>query len=250
MKRRVGRIAWELKFSLALIVSSFILYFIHYTCFRDLHHIWLWGFTSLSFLPISVLLVTVFINRLLGVREMHSRLEKLNMLIGAFFSNTGTELLSRFSAWDPQADYLRNHLGRPDVWSKLTPEHAKQILSAHPYKVSVRPADLQQLKDFLTGKTDFLLRLLENPNLLEHETFTELLRAVFHLAEELSCRKSVLDLPGSDVRHLMADVKRCYGFLVRKWVSYLAYLRREYPYLFSLAVRTNPFDGQASVVVT
>ena len=250
MKRGIGRIPWELKFSLGLILSSFILYLVHYACFRDLQHIWLWSFTSLSFLPISVLLVTVFINRLLGVREKRSRLEKLNMLIGAFFSNAGTELLSRFSGWDPKANYLRNHLGRPDVWSKLTPEHAKQILSAHPYEVSVRPADLQHLKDFLTGKTDFLLRLLENPNLLEHETFTDLLRAVFHLAEELYCRKSVLDLPDSDVRHLMDDVKRSYEFLVREWISYLAYLRREYPYLFSLAVRTNPFDREASVVVT
>ena len=35
------------------------------------------------------------------------------------------------------------------------------------------------------------MRLLENPVLLEHQAFTDLLRAVFHLAEELAYRKSV-----------------------------------------------------------
>jgi hypothetical protein len=35
--------------------------------------------------------------------------------------------------------------------------------------------DLQKLKDFLSQKRIFVLRLLENPNLLEHDRFADLL---------------------------------------------------------------------------
>ena len=37
--------------------------------------------------------------------------------------------------------------------------------------------------------------------------------------------------------------------LVREWLSYMEHLKSDYPYLFSLAVRTNPFDPNASVQV-
>jgi hypothetical protein len=36
---------------------------------------------------------------------------------------------------------------------------------------------------------------------------------------------------------------------VHQWLDYLRYLKTNYPYLFSLAIRTNPFDEKASPVV-
>jgi hypothetical protein len=93
---------------------------------------------------------------------------------------------------------------------------------------------------------DFLLRLLENPNLLEHRSFTNLLRAVFHLTEELTFRRNLHNLPQTDYEHLSVDIKRAYVLLISEWLAYMKYLRDYYPYLFSLAVRTNPFDPDAS----
>ena len=90
-------------------------------------------------------------------------------------------------------------------------------------------------------KKDFLLRLLENPILLEHESFTELLWAVFHLAEELAARKDVMSLPNTDVEHLCNDTGRVYNALVLQWLYYMEHLREAYPFLFSYARRTNPF---------
>lgn len=37
--------------------------------------------------------------------------------------------------------------------------------------------------------------------------------------------------------------------LVMEWMANMRYLNSNYPYLFSLAMRTNPFDENASVVV-
>jgi hypothetical protein len=69
---------------------------------------------------------------------------------------------------------------------------------------------------------------------------------VFHLADELSHRKTVQHLPDSDYKHLAGDIKRAYRLLLREWVSYMEHLKNDYPYLFSLAVRTNPLNPDAS----
>jgi hypothetical protein len=37
--------------------------------------------------------------------------------------------------------------------------------------------------------------------------------------------------------------------MVLEWFRYREYLRDHYPYLFSLAMRKNPFDETASVIV-
>ena len=136
-----------------------------------------------------------------------------------------------------------------DEWS---PEHfdkMEEILKDRNYKIDAQKGDLKEMRAFLIDKRSFLLRLLENPNLLEHENFTELLWAVFHLAEELSHRPTVRGLPDTDYKHLAGDIKRAYGLLVREWLSYMEHLKANYPYLFSLAVRTNPFNPQAKVVL-
>ena len=246
---RLERIKWELRIALALLVVSFVLYALHFVFFKDLRHICLWSLTSLAFLPISVLVVTLLINRLLNAREKALRLDKLNMLIGTFFSNVGMELLRFFSSWDANNQYLRNHFGTADVWSKIHPREVKRLLTQHSYEVTIKAEGLDELKQFLTGKIDFLMRLLENPNLLEQEIFAELLRAVFHLTEELTYRENIPCLPDSDIGHLAGDVKRCYGLLVREWADYMRYLKTNYPYLFSLAIRTNPLDHNASPII-
>jgi len=52
-----------------------------------------------------------------------------------------------------------------------------------------------------------------------------------------------------DPDHLMTDLKRVYAQLIREWLTYMEYLRNHYPYLFSLAMRKNPFDVTACVVI-
>ncbi|MDD5585217.1 MAG: hypothetical protein PHV55_09220 [Candidatus Omnitrophica bacterium] len=48
---------------------------------------------------------------------------------------------------------------------------------------------------------------------------------------------------------LSGDMKRAYQQLILRWLDYMKYLKQDYPYLFSLAMRTNPFDANAAVEV-
>jgi len=116
--------------------------------------------------------------------------------------------------------------------------------------VDASRSDLVALHAYLAGQRPFLLRLLENQNLLEHQSFTDTLWAVFHLTDELGHREDLATLPDSDVAHLSGDIKRAYALLASEWLAHLQHLKVNYPYLFSLAVRTNPFDSKARVEVT
>ena len=234
---------------LLLILLSVFFYAVHFVIFRDSHHIFIYLVGDIAFVFIEVLMVTLIIHHLLAEREKRAMLKKLNMVIGAFFSEVGTSLLEYFRAFDTNTERLSKHLMVTDEWS---PEHFDQmqvVLQRHDHKIDSRAGDLHGLQSLMVAKRAFLVRLLENPNLLEHESFTELLWAVFHLAEELSHRSTVEGLPETDYNHLSGDIRRAHRFLVREWLSHMEHLKNDYPYLFSLAVRTNPFDPNASVEV-
>lgn len=140
---------WRLKLGGGLLASALLLFGGHYLVFRDFHHLAIFTWHELAFLPVEVLIVTMILHELLERRARQERLHKLNMVIGAFFSEAGADLL----------------------------------------------------------------RLLENPNLLEHESFTDVLWSVFHLAEELEHRPDVTRLSKSDLAHLSGDMRRAYAAL-------------------------------------
>ncbi len=243
------RFPWEIQLGLALILLSVLLYLLHYALFEDARHILFWTTTSVAFLPISVLFVTLIINRLLMRGERRLVMEKLNVLTGTFFSVIGTRLIRYCVASDPHVDEIRGEVEAgvdcPDRQFRLV----RQRLEDREYTVDVGKVDLEGMRRFLEEKSDFSLRLLENPHLLEHTSFTNLLRAVFHLTEELVGRDDLGGLPDSDYRHLAGDIERVYRLIVVEWLSYMRYLKESYPYLFSFAIRTNPFEEQASPIV-
>lgn len=244
------KVSWQLKLGITLVVLSAVVYFIHYFIFRDVHHIMIYLIGDIAFVFLEVLMVTLIIHELLSRREKRQRLEKMNMVIGAFFSEVGTELLRMLSDWDLDLGEVRNRLQVTTLWTEEQFDSVEQSMKGYTFHISPEQFDPLELRAFLGGKLEFLLRLMENPNLLEHEKFTDLLLAVFHLSEELVARRDLADLPSTDRVHLAGDVNRVYGQLTARWLDYMAYLRANYPYLFSLAVRTNPFDETASPVVT
>lgn len=240
---------WQLELAILLILLSFVLYVIHYIIFEDAHHIFIYLVGDIAFIPIEVLVVSLVVHRALSLREQRAKLEKLNMVIGVFFSEVGTELLAYLSNADPHWDEIRKDLHVKVNWTSSDFRRVKKQLSDYGYFVDASRLNLAALRDMLLTRRDLLLRLLENPNLLEHEDFTDLLWAVFHLMEELEHRKQITELPQSDIEHLAGDIKRAYIAISNQWVSYMRHLKDNYPYLFSLAMRTNPFDENASPVV-
>jgi hypothetical protein len=198
-----------------------------------------------TFLEVIAGITQIMIRR----REKELRTEKLNMIVGLFFSEIGARLLKILSAADVSSCLLTEKLSTSHDWTDLQFREEAVRLSQVQLRIHADRVDLEDLQAFLKAKGDLLLRLLENPTLLEHESFTGLLRAIFHLRDELTHRERLTELPGADRRHLAGDMERVYSLLARHWLMHMGYLKSNYPYLLSLAVRTSPFDSGASVVI-
>ena len=242
-------ISWQVVVATALVVLSVLLYLVQYAVYRDVYNITYYFFQDIAFVPLEVLLVMLIVQRMLDQRERRARLEKLNMVIGAFFSEVGTTMLRDFSEWDANLHHLGDELNIDYEWSDEDFAAVVRKLKKYEYRVEARLSELEHLQTLLAEKRAFLLQLLANSNVFEHESFTECLRSVFHLAEELTCRDCLMAVPESDHRHLVADVSRAYGLLAHQWLWYMRHLKDQYPYLFSLAMRRNPFQRAASPII-
>ncbi len=189
------------------------------------------------------------LNHLLTYHEKRARLEKVNMVVGAFFTQVGHYLLAYLSTHDPQQKDLGAELKFDGKWDDSKFEQLRMRLRSYTFSFQTNEETLKGLHEFLQKNRAFLLRLLENPNVLEHKSFSNLLLASFHLCEELQSRNTFSDLPVTDHQHLAIDIKRVYKLLVMEWLLYINHLRKNYPYFFSHAMRTNPFDEDASPIV-
>jgi hypothetical protein len=240
---------WQILLGSALAILSISFYIIHYLIFRDVHHIFIYLIGDIGFVFFEVLLVTLIIHRLLYEREKHAKLEKMNIVIGVFFSEVGTKMLTSCPLIDSDLDEIGKELCKVKTCSNQEFTQLSKLLKKTKYKVDIHRANLDEIRDFLSEKRSFLLRMLEHPILLEHETFTDLILAIFHFNEELVAREDLVNIPNADSRHLAADMQRVYQMLIGQWLNYMKHLKDNYPYLFSLATRTNPFDREATPVI-
>jgi len=241
------RLNWYVLLGAALLGLSVIAYLVQIAIFRRTADTFFYMLQDLAFVPIQVLIVTLILNSLLARREKQAMLKKMEMAIGAFFTEVGTALLGSLAQFDGHDAAMTQAITSND-WSAQGFERAGKYVRAHNYQIDSQRGDLVQLKALLLDKRTFMLRLLENPNLLEHESFTDLLLATFHLTEELALRADLRHLPKADYNHLSTDIKRAYVLLIAEWLAYVRHLKADYPYIFSLVMRTNPFDTNVSPI--
>jgi len=231
------------------IAVSGLLYYIHYLIFHDSHHIFIFMLHDFAFLPLEAFIVVIVIERVLSRREKQAILYKLNMVIGAFYSEVGNTLLADTLKYFRNRDEIARNLNITSDWGVNEFKTAAAYAYNLKADVDIQQCNLEEIKKILHEKRFYLLTLLENPNLLEHDRFTDLLWATTHLDEELQARSSLKDIPESDLAHLAIDIERMYDHLVSEWLDYIQHLKTAYPFLYSLVLRTHPFQEKPSAVV-
>jgi hypothetical protein len=240
---------WYLFLVLSLTAISFVFYLIQIAIFHRIGDTFFYMLQDIAFVPVQVLLVTLLLNQLLSMREKRMLLKKVNMLIGSFYIEVGTGLIKHLSQFSNDLSVIRDKMLVSTKWTEKDFLDAALLIKDSETGIDSKRGDLNELKFFLESKRYFLLSLLANPNLLEHDAFTNLLWAVFHLMEELSARNRMEELPRTDYDHLSGDIRRAYTRLLAEWLAYMNHLKEDYPYLFSLAARMNPLDAHASPIV-
>ena len=240
----------ETEIAILLVVIAVALYAARVLVFGHRNEMLRYLMDDVAFLLIQALIVWLVIDRVIRRIETESMNQKLNMVIGAFFAEVGSALMGVIASFDVDFEEIRPAVIVRPSWTADDYARAKATLHGFDFSIELECGDLPALKTLLLSERSFLLGLLENQNLLEHVTFTDLLWAVFHLAEELAVRPDVSCLVGPDARHVAIDVERAYRLLIAQWLDYMRHLQTQYPHLFSLAVRTNPLDPHATVAVT
>jgi len=243
---RISR--WKVTAAVGLVVLAAVLYGVELLLFRDPRSTLFYLVQDLAFLPVSVLVVAVIVSEVVEWRERESTLRKLNMVIGAFFSELGNDLLAVLTGFDPDLESLCAAACPAEGWARQEFAAARAKLDGRRWACRAERGDLEAVAQLLGRHRDFLLVLVENPSLLEHESFTELLWAVLHVGDELAARGGSGALDQADLDHLSGDIDRSYRMLVRQWLDSMEHLSEQYPYLYSLAARTSPLARAAAVV--
>lgn len=229
-----------------LVILSLILHYAHYLIFEDAHHTMIFLFADIAFIPMEVFFTTLILDRFLEKREKEHLIGKLNMLVGVFYTELGTDLLHDFVYGDNEIEDLRENAIVNITWDNESFKNLNKHVMNHKYEIDINKINLEQLRDKLDKNKNLLITLITNENLLDHETFTEMLVSIMHLREELDTRYSN-HMEEYEISHIKTDLAVAYKYLTLEWSYYINYLRREYPQLFLKALINNPFDKRSKI---
>ena len=235
---------WKWFFGTSLVALSALLYVLHYFIFYDPHHIFIYFFGDIAFVPVEVLLVTLVIHELLSRRERRELMHRLNMVMGVFYNEIGGVLIRRMQIFLPDLEALRQRFQGMENWTEADYRQAVREVPAQEVDFDLVGRDLTGLRDFLVEKRSILLRFLANPNLLGHDRLTDLLWAVTHVVDELAIRPRVDRLGEGVGQHIANDMARAYRLLLAEWLTYMLHLKKDYPYMYRGAIRAGPFSTE------
>ncbi len=242
------RIRFDQAIIVSLVILSCVFFLLQQLIFHNPEESEFLILQDLIFLPLEVIMITFFLDRILAAREKRKRLDQINIVISAFFSDTGSDALRTLNKVISDNDAVKTITDMKPSWNEKEFNDAAKAAKECPVQAQLTINAIVMLKQALPQK-DNITKLFANPNLLEHDTFTDMLWALYHLIDELSSRTDLTALPKADIEHLKSDTSRVYNLLAFEWVIYMKHLKARYPYLWSLAVRKNPFSEQPSVVV-
>jgi hypothetical protein len=241
------KFTWKHQLIVILLVISGFFFALNYLLFKDLTFMTTLVTLQLAMMPISVIILTFVLGRYIAEREREQRLDKLSMLIDVFFGEMGGPLLAVFACMDPNRQKLFEAINISNAWKHDDYRRAREFLKRYECNLVVEDlSKLSELRALLEAGRSLHISLMENPMLLEHQSFTELMRAIFHLGQELSHRSDLDCLPPSDIMHLVVDIKRAYSKLLPEWLMYMEKLSTSFPYFYSLETRMSPLNPNAS----
>ncbi|MBE6504652.1 MAG: hypothetical protein IJP99_07645 [Methanobrevibacter sp.] len=245
---------WKIKFSIIMVIAIIVIYGSNILILKDPEHVISYIWTHLGFIPVDILIVAFVLDEIISKKEKEAMLEKLDMIMSTFFSEIGNDLIGQLSsvnAHKADTNYLESikNWDDKDYENKLKEIKDKNIPFKADVAVENREEYLTNVRNLLINKREFIINLLNNPNLLEKEEFSGLLTAILHLDEELEHRPDLSKVSDIDFNHLNGDMERIYNKLIHEWIYYLRYLNKHYPYMIALIVRTNPFDENADAYV-
>lgn len=236
----MGKLRDNVFLAIILTGSSAIIYIIQNAIFHQPSQTAFYIFQDMAFMPFQALIATLVIDQFLKIQGKRRKTKKINVVISTFFVDTGVNIMMAMSRFNQNHNEACEII-KIEEFIGNKGRSVKKTLGEFEFHFYADPNKLEELALILDKNRGFLLDLLENQNLLEHESFTDMLWAVFHVADELKTRGDLKRLSKAEIDHISEDMIRAYTAMVMEWISYIIYLKDEYPFLYAIAIRKNPF---------
>ncbi len=154
---------------------------------------------AMVFIVLGAVTFLSFVGRatelMLNRREEESKRKKLHMLVGVFFDEIGHTLLKQLVEHLPLPEEDRRRFEFTAQWNRRDFRALSNFSTTLPLMLE-RPEQLVASSwQAIPAVKPLLIRLLENPAVLEHGAFSELLLALFHFEQELGFRAHVWNYP-------------------------------------------------------
>ena len=220
----------------ALVLLSAVLYGIIYLIHRDASYIGKYVTYHIAFLPLHALVLGLIFEEILNLREKNSRQRKLNIFLGIFFRQMGVEFASiMFGLLENRGELDKLIMAQP-AWKRRDFRSARSELAQFKPRVKADPRVLAQLLELLEAREKDILEMTRNPNLWEFELLYRTLVGFFHLIEESRYRGTLDEMSGPAREHLANDAGNTLVMLLRLWLEYLEFLKKQHPVLFEFQV--------------
>lgn len=219
--------------SIFLLMISLILYISQVMIFRQPETTAFYIFQDLAFLPVTIAIATLVVGYLMEEHDRQERINRTRMLTSSFFTDVGNELLRILIT---QGHYEIPLLLLTDECKNKTEEELKHSIEKMNFQVSWTPETEREIQNLLDAQHDSMLIITSNPALLDHEIFTDMLWAIFHLKDEMKGRASE-NISSADQKHLESDAKRVFDLLLLDWMNHLNYMKKEYPYYYDKSTK-------------
>ena len=227
MRRNSGR-SWKFKFAIVMLIIASIFFVSRIIVLGDPEEVVAYLWKQIGFIPVNILIVALLLDGIMSKKEREAILEKLDMLMGTFFTEIGNDLISEISKANKNKSKTKD-LKSIKNWTDKDYENKLKELRDSPIDFEA-DVPLEDREEFLTSihvsiekNREFIINLINNPNLFEKDEFSALVLALLHLDEELSRRGDLSNIDDVDFNHLTGDIKRVYTHLVYEWIYYLKY---------------------------
>jgi hypothetical protein len=191
--------------------------------------------TGFTFFTATVITAVQF---LFEQREEKRLSQQLHTLTDLYFSEVGGKLLKLFCDSDPvcqrDRESARGKALTPADFAAFAEELKQRTIDIDPHSL-----DWKKLEKLLDSR--LLLNLLESPGVFEHREFNTLVRASFHLKDELAAHPGAPGLSDAILTHLATDTRKVYEPAVKLWLDHMRYMKKAYPSLFYTMLKSNPF---------
>ena len=219
MKNPFGRKLTIKQIVLLLLCTSAILYVLHYLIFRDLHHIGIFFLHELAGMPLEVILVSLFFDRLIEKTHEEENQSKLSIIETLFFNESGGNMLRYLSSFDPNFSQLASILSVRMDWKSIDYQAARLHLKDYPFHLDVEKVDFFGLHYHLDERHAYYRNILENPALTQSSEFTELVMKIYLMWEELDCRTDLYNLDLHEKHYLGELLTEIYEELAVYWLD-------------------------------